>query len=294
MLLSDGVSVIVPTYNRSELLMLSLKSLEFQTFDKDKYEVIVIDDGSIDGTKEVVDSFRTSMNINYLYQEHHGFRVARARNLGVFSAKFTVCIFLDSGMLASPDLLAVHFKAHMEYRNPIAYVGYAYGFDEFNETYFLNKAQFHNKEELSQIFKSTSGRSEYKDCRERGLQQLGLGFNEISIPWLLFWTCHASCSTASLITINGFDENFQTWGGEDVELAIRLHKNKVKIAHLPHALAIHLPHHRSSETNKASSYQNCQYIYKKHPSVATKLLAERNQSWEIVISRLCCKLEELS
>jgi len=66
------VSVIIPTYNRADLLSLTLSSLCEQKFNADEYEVIISDDGSTDHTKVTVDKFKERLNLHYLFQEDHG------------------------------------------------------------------------------------------------------------------------------------------------------------------------------------------------------------------------------
>ncbi|OGL41123.1 MAG: glycosyl transferase [Candidatus Schekmanbacteria bacterium GWA2_38_11] len=84
------VSVIIPTYNRAQLLAEALNSVTSQTY-KD-FELIVVDDGSSDNTKEVVKNFNGE--IKYLYQKNQG--VSAARNLGIREAKGEFLSFLDS------------------------------------------------------------------------------------------------------------------------------------------------------------------------------------------------------
>jgi glycosyltransferase involved in cell wall biosynthesis len=81
--------VIIPTYNRYELLKRALESLYAQTYTPS--EIIVIDDGSTDNTSQVIQDFP---NIIYLYQENSG--VSSARNLGIKNATYEWIAFLDS------------------------------------------------------------------------------------------------------------------------------------------------------------------------------------------------------
>jgi glycosyltransferase involved in cell wall biosynthesis len=92
------LSVVIPTYNRARYLKSSLSSLEYQTFDKDKFEVIIIDDGSDDGTKKISQGFNRTLNINYAYQPHLG--VSKARNLGIKKAQGEVIVFFDDDAIA--------------------------------------------------------------------------------------------------------------------------------------------------------------------------------------------------
>jgi len=83
------VSVIIPTYNRYELLSRAIKSLLLQSLRVD--EIIVVDDGSIDHTSNIREDFP---QIRYFYQNNSG--VSAARNLGIRNAKHEWLAFLDS------------------------------------------------------------------------------------------------------------------------------------------------------------------------------------------------------
>ncbi|MCM8569202.1 glycosyltransferase [Gramella jeungdoensis] len=85
------VSIIIPTYNRSELILQTLKSVVGQSFQN--WECLVIDDGSTDATKETVLSIKDE-RIRYFYKDH-GER-SRARNFGLDHAKGAYIQFLDS------------------------------------------------------------------------------------------------------------------------------------------------------------------------------------------------------
>ena len=83
------ISVIVVTYNRAHYLKDALDSILRQTF-KD-YEIILVDDGSTDNTKEIVEQYE---GIQYIYQEHGG--ISKARNTAVKVAKGKWIATLDS------------------------------------------------------------------------------------------------------------------------------------------------------------------------------------------------------
>jgi len=83
------LSVVIPTYNRYILLKRAINSLLTQTYPVD--EIIVVDDGSTDNTKQIIKDFP---NITYIYQENRG--VSAARNVGIQRAKNEWIAFLDS------------------------------------------------------------------------------------------------------------------------------------------------------------------------------------------------------
>lgn len=88
--LGSGVSVVVPTFNRSQMLSRALESIETQTYPF--VEIIVVDDGSTDDTAELVE--RRFPMVNYLRQDHRG--VSAARNNGILAASGDWIALLDS------------------------------------------------------------------------------------------------------------------------------------------------------------------------------------------------------
>jgi len=106
------VSVIIPTFNRASMVCEAIDSVLAQTVTD--VEIIVVDDGSTDGTGEIL-SRRYEESIRYHYQENHGRSVARNRGIRLSSGEFLV--FLDSDDWLLPKALEVHLRfaeAHPE------------------------------------------------------------------------------------------------------------------------------------------------------------------------------------
>lgn len=99
-------SIIIPTYNRSHLILNTLDSIKNQEFKN--CEIIIVDDGSTDNTKEVVGSYIKDNQLKnwYYYQKINGERGA-ARNYGVKKASGKWITFLDSDDLFYPNHLLV-------------------------------------------------------------------------------------------------------------------------------------------------------------------------------------------
>jgi glycosyltransferase involved in cell wall biosynthesis len=100
------ISVVVPTYNRRVSLGRLLQALEQQTYPADQFEVVVVDDGSTDGTADAVRTLKPPYVLRPLVQENRG--PAAARNHGVEQARGQLILFLDDDVEPLPDLLAVH------------------------------------------------------------------------------------------------------------------------------------------------------------------------------------------
>jgi glycosyltransferase involved in cell wall biosynthesis len=102
-----AVSVIIPTFNRAALALQAVQSVLAQTFSD--YEVIVVDDGSSDETKEVLAAFAKLPGFQYHYQPNSG--RSAARNHGIELARGEFVMFLDSDDMLFPDALAILYEA---------------------------------------------------------------------------------------------------------------------------------------------------------------------------------------
>jgi glycosyltransferase involved in cell wall biosynthesis len=103
--LTEPVSVIIPTYNRQDLLARAIDSVINQTCRN--FELLIIDDGSTDGTDKLVASYGNA--VRYLYQENLG--AAAARNTGIKAARHELLAFLDSDDSFAPEKLAIQGAA---------------------------------------------------------------------------------------------------------------------------------------------------------------------------------------
>lgn len=104
------ITVVIPTYNRADLLKRCLASLTEQEYNN--FEVMVVDDGSKDRTKDVVNSFKERLDLKYIFQENKG--PASARNSGIKEASGDIIAFIDDDCIASRQWLNAINKALAE------------------------------------------------------------------------------------------------------------------------------------------------------------------------------------
>ena len=102
--MTPKISVVIPTYNCGALIPEALDSIFAQTFTD--FEVIVVDDGSTDNTRDVVSRYRE--DIRYIYQNNKG--VSAARNAGIKEARGQYIAFLDADDLWLPEKLASQMR----------------------------------------------------------------------------------------------------------------------------------------------------------------------------------------
>ena len=85
-------SVIIPSYNRAHIIDRAIQGVLNQTFQD--FEIIIVDDGSIDNTQEIIKNFSNDLRVKYIYQNNAG--VCAARNTGAKDAIGDYLLFLDS------------------------------------------------------------------------------------------------------------------------------------------------------------------------------------------------------
>ena len=132
---STFVSVIIPTYNRKAILEKSLSALLTQTYPGDRYEIIVIDDGSTDETGAMVSrlveehglegqSITTTetggRSVRLIYEWYEHSCAAAARNRGILKACGDLVILLDSDIVTLPDFIEAHVLARLDSAGPRA------------------------------------------------------------------------------------------------------------------------------------------------------------------------------
>lgn len=110
------VSVIIPTYNRKDFLHETLDSLAQQTYPSDCFEVIIIDDGSTDGTAAIAAEV-FPFSLRYFWQSNQG--DAAARNVGAQQSQADILVFLDDDILVEPGYLIHLIQAHNIGQNQI-------------------------------------------------------------------------------------------------------------------------------------------------------------------------------
>jgi glycosyltransferase involved in cell wall biosynthesis len=106
------LSVVIASHNRRQMLRRCLDSLATQKQDPATFEVLVADDGSSDGTAEMVGALRMPYALRVLRLQKGG--KSAALNAAISADVAPVCLFIDDDVVASPDLVGGHLAAHRE------------------------------------------------------------------------------------------------------------------------------------------------------------------------------------
>jgi glycosyltransferase involved in cell wall biosynthesis len=210
---SPFLSAVVCTHERAELLRRMLESLCHQTLALDAFEVVLVDDGSSDATREVALSFRSRLPLRYVYQRNAG--LAAARNLGLFVARGEVLLFLDDDDLAEPGLLEAHVGAHRRRPEPeVAVLGYTRLAPELSADPLM-----HFVTQVGCLLFAYPAIEEGKD-----------------LDFTYFWGGRSSCKRSMLLDHGVFNPVFR-FGCEDIELAFRLSKHGFRVVYEPGAIS---------------------------------------------------------
>jgi GT2 family glycosyltransferase len=215
----DGISVIIPTYNRCQKLLKVLEALEAQTLDKRSFEVIVVDDGSTDTTRHRVAQYGETSQLRLRYVRQQNKLQGAARNYGIMLAQEPLLLFIGDDIIPTGDLLQQHLDFHRRY-NPcgdVALVGRIQWSKDLQATPFMHFINDHGAQ-----------------FGFAAMQHLG--------PWQFdcFYTSNISVPRQMLQKLGYvFDEDFKTYGWEDTELGYRLERNGMRLFYNAEALADH-------------------------------------------------------
>ncbi|WP_145152750.1 glycosyltransferase [Paenibacillus xylanexedens] len=255
-----GVTVIIPTYNRSDLLERTLVCLKHQEKDESLFEVIVCDDGSNDDTKEVACSFESDLDLRYCYQKDLGFRAGTARNMGLHLAKHEICVYLDTGVLIGADLIRNIIDFHLRYAGTIG-LGTVHGMNQKDDQHPI--ARYLQSIALSEHPEACLRNpmlKTYPDSRQMQFDFYENDLDRSSAPWSFFWTSMVSVETRVLREVGGFDESFHGWGHEDLELGYRLWKAGIHFRSDPALHALHLPHEQFHPVQMTSRKNHLHFV----------------------------------
>lgn len=115
------ISVVIPTYNRCDLLSAAIESLLAQESNGLRYEVIVVDNNSTDKTREVVSAFsHYDRPVRYVFESRQG--TSFARNAGISQSRSPIVAFIDDDIQAAPDWLAT-VKRTFDEHPEIGFIG---------------------------------------------------------------------------------------------------------------------------------------------------------------------------
>lgn len=256
------VSVVIPAFNARSKLRLLLYTLAHSVLDpEDSFELVVADDGSTDGTGEMVAELSGHDDLTYLYlpRTERSSRAA-ARNAAIAKATGELVVMVDADTVVGPNFLAEHVRYH-RLRNDLVVIGARpdLGDGDFDEERLGREFAFDAMPAVA-----------WGDPREKVLAEFSGNMNRLAICWHLLFSCNASVRVEHLRRIGGFDEEFLGWGLEDTDLGYRLRQAGLAFAFSASAVAYH-QRRRGIDAGMYDDWvRNLAYMMAKHqaPEVA--------------------------
>lgn len=271
---SVELAVIVSTFERPGHLERCLESIRVQRGHCCALELIVTDDGSTDGTAELVRDFagRADFPVRFVTHPHEGFRLARCRNRGVLASRAPYLVFTDGDCVLPPT----HLAEHLRMRRPgSAVVGGCLRLSQASSER-ITVAEITAGAYLPAIPFTERWRMLPKALRAAAYSWLRCRM----LPRLS--GCDFAVWRADYYAINGHDENFVGWGLEDRDLQLRLSRLGVRFRSLLHRSAVsHLwhPPHPSFVRNNLGTENLAYFERPDRPTVCTRGLCEPEEGW---------------
>jgi GT2 family glycosyltransferase len=220
-----------------------LAALEQQTYALDCFEVVVVSDGSTDGTHTYLETLSTPLDLQVVVQPNRG--VAAARNQGVTRAQGELILFLDDDVMPAPTLIAEHMRTHATAEHEIVVLGPMLSPPDFAMLPWVRYEQ-------AMLYK----------------QYRAMQAGDWEPSPRQFYTGNASLARQQLIDIGGFDEHFHR--AEDVELAYRLAARGLRFVFNADAVGYHYAE-RSLE-----SWLAIPYAYGRNDMIFAR---DKGQTW---------------
>jgi glycosyltransferase involved in cell wall biosynthesis len=211
------LTIVIPTYNRKDVLRKTLEAYCSQSAREEILEVLVVDDGSTDGTESVVTQSAegSPIPIRYLHQDNRG--QASARNQGIREAQGEIVLFGDDDVIPASNLVSEHTAWHRKYPEPsVGVLGQVAWSPEVRPTPFMKWLAL------------TGPLFDYHSL-SRGMQ----------VDCAHFYSNNVSLKVEFLRKNGTFDEDFRAYGYEDFELGYRLTQRGLRLLYNPNAVGYH-------------------------------------------------------
>ncbi|WNY35057.1 glycosyltransferase [Curtobacterium flaccumfaciens] len=259
------VSVVIPTFNRSRELSQTLEALDRQT--SSSFEVVVADDGSKHPVVDEVEG-TFSFPMTHVRQERDGFRLAAARNLGASAASGAPSCSLTAGRCPDRGWWRHTLQQQSEHRRLTSLRwGQRTGYDVAPPyaSYVARVFCDAGADFQPHRFFGIPGVADYRELALAAAVHPA----EIMMPWRLFWGRNVAVAATAFSNVGGFDENFRSYGVEDIDLGYRLLASGCQVRWERAAWALEIPEvaDLSSTQKAAENDSNLRAMQRKYDDV---------------------------
>lgn len=272
------ISFVIPSYNSAPYLVQGLTFLAAQEPEEGlDIEVIVVDDGSTDGTKEAAEPFQSQLqSFHYVYRSRDELsNRSRARNLGIRRASGDVICFLDAGIIVPP---AFAKQIAVRYRNPlgglsnVVLLHMIYGVHMNPDKDGIVEVGDLEPEHFQRWIRPIMADPLWQDMRGHTFAMLRDQVDLLAAPWELGLVGSMTVPAWLVRQIEGFDDSFTGWGSEDIDFTYRLYRAGASFRGERQAYTLHIPHPTSfSQEKMVSDAGNRRRMHQKSNRLETEL-----------------------
>jgi len=275
-----GISVIVPTYNRTRILDVTLACLVKQATDYD-YEVIVADDGSAEDLIALIRKYERYLDVKFVRQRDNGYQLCAVRNLGLRAAKHDFVAILDCDMAPNPYWVQSYVELLLEDPD-VALIGPR----KYVDTHGVSSDDIFNSEDFLSKLPEVITNSEVGNSVKKGISvdwrlehfRATENLRLCDAPFRFFSGGNVAFAKIWLDIAGYFDEEFTDWGGEDNEFGYRLYREGCFFRAVEGGLAYHQePPGRENETDRSAGkavtieivQEKVPFFYRKHEPITS-------------------------
>jgi chondroitin synthase len=233
------ISIILPVYNRIDMLRRTMAMLAHQTYPLNLMEIIIADDGSNDNPEQLIDEFKPYFEVNYVRQRDEGYRLSHIRNLGIRSARYDNVIILDCDMAPVPTLVET-FAKWLVFDEKVILIGHRRYVDanDISPKDVLKDPSCMLKLPPVATQNAVMKQSPTKDWREPIYESTNLLKNSPN-PFRASSCGNVAFHRRLFGEAGNFDESFTAWGAEDNEFGYRVWNAGYYFIPLLDALGLH-------------------------------------------------------
>jgi len=292
------ISVLISTYNKSKFLDITLAGYQNQSYKN--FELVIIDDGSTDNTKEIVKKYEKVLNINYNYIEKNGISKARGKTLD--NATGDYYIITDDDRIPCKDFVREH-KLKLDSGEKCIYIGkeclvLSY-FNSDIKFKFKDEFKLYNKfpellsGEEKKLFSASDVIENFDDVLRdfylsdytesyllNMVERYGENLNGFHLAWSRAYGGNMSFDKRKCSDKLVYDSNYRGYGIEDIDFSYQLYLQGFKFRFHSSAINYHQEHKRSRDENR-QMFRNFEYFCNKYQNLDVKLM---KMDWDGIVS----------
>lgn len=292
------ISILMATHNKAKFLDRTLAAYCLQSY-KD-FEIVIVDDGSTDNTKEIIDKYADRLNIKYIFIEKKG--ISKARKTVLENASGEDIIITDDDRIPCKDFVLSHKRlldenekcvvlgmeclimSHYNQKVKYSFIDNFKIFRLYPELLDVTEKEMFTAEDILEDFDAVINNYYLSDYTESRLldmvERYGERLDRFHLAWSRAFGGNMSFKRSLCDKLPEYDENYRGYGIEDIDFSYQLYLQGFNFIFSREAKNYHQEHPRRI-TENSEMFKNFAYFCKKYNTLETKLM---KMEWDDLIS----------